>query len=288
MTQLTKRQHFVPAFYLRLWHKKHNGSALVCYDIQEMRSFQSSPDKILVKQNFYEEDSKNPNNTVEKILGQMESKCSVVFNQLGSIEIDTSNSLKEKKCLQQVESALINNSASLLKEFAAYQYLRIPGAINQKKYEMQTNCMPEPMKEKALIAGSFVQSGFTHIKQRFQTLKMLILISKGEDFITSDWPCFDLKYDFYSPLLGEEVGNSSEVVVYMPITPRIAAILFHPDFCENIPSNQISDVVVKYCRNAEVRNQNTLVIQQAERFVVACKGSPFIFQVAMKRKKSRT
>jgi hypothetical protein len=36
-----------------------------------------------------------------------------------------------------------------------------------------------------------------------------------------------------------------------------------------------------------VRNQNVLVIQKAERPVVAYKESPFIFSVAAKRKKSR-
>jgi hypothetical protein len=35
------------------------------------------------------------------------------------------------------------------------------------------------------------------------------------------------------------------------------------------------------------RNQNTLVIQKAERFVVASKAEDFIFKVAAKRKKSR-
>jgi hypothetical protein len=36
-----------------------------------------------------------------------------------------------------------------------------------------------------------------------------------------------------------------------------------------------------------VKNQNTLVIQNAERFVVASKPEPYIFQVAAKRKKVR-
>jgi hypothetical protein len=36
-----------------------------------------------------------------------------------------------------------------------------------------------------------------------------------------------------------------------------------------------------------VKNQNTLVVQKAERFVVASRAEPYIFKIAAKRKKAR-
>jgi len=170
----------------------------------------------------------------------------------------------------------------------SYQYLRVSGAISQKRHEIQTVTASNEAKEHGLNAGRFVESGYNHVKQRFQDMKMLVMLSKGQDFITSDWPCFDMKDSCSSPILGEEIGSNPDVVVYMAITPKIGVVLFHSKFCTNLEEEKIPDVTIQSFSNSVVRNQNTLVIQQAERFVVACADSSFIYQVAKKRKKSRS
>lgn len=137
-----------------------------------------------------------------------------------------------------------------------------------------------------LNAGRFVDSGFSYIEDRFQALKLLIMISTGQDYITSDWPCFDLKYSDLSPVLGEEIGVSPEVIAYLPITPRLAAVLYPLQYAA-VKGDLMPPALVITNTDREVRNQNTLVIQQAEHYVIANQQRNFIFSVADKRKKSR-
>tara|TARA_R110002124_G_scaffold42045_2_gene129702 strand:- start:520 stop:744 length:225 start_codon:yes stop_codon:yes gene_type:complete len=56
-----------------------------------------------------------------------------------------------------------------------------------------------------------------------------------------------------------------------------------PDF--SALSSRIPRLIVAPQTDGVIRNQNTLVIQQAERFVIASQEEPFIFKVAAKRKK---
>jgi hypothetical protein len=111
-------------------------------------------------------------------------------------------------------------------------------------------------------------------------------MSTGQDFITSDWPCFDLKDSDFSPLLGQEIGESQEVIAYLPLNPRLSVILYPHDYATNIGSQSMSEAHVILCVDAMVRNQNTLVIQQADRFIVAVDRKDFVFKVSKKRKKS--
>ncbi len=116
-------------------------------------------------------------------------------------------------------------------------------------------------------------------------MKLLILASPSREFITSDWPCFDMKDSLDSPLLGEEIGRNPGVVCYLPLTPRFGAVFFTSDF--STAASRVARVIVRPQPDGVVKNQNTLVIQRAERFVVASKEEPYIFQIAAKRKKVR-
>jgi hypothetical protein len=88
-----------------------------------------------------------------------------------------------------------------------------------------------------------------------------------------------------SPLLGEEIGKNPGVVCYLPLASCFGAVFFTGDFSG--AASRVRRVVVTSQSDGLVKNQNTLVIQQAERFVVASKAESYVFQIAAKRKKAR-
>lgn len=286
MGTLTKRQHNVPAFHLRLWCVPGTDS-VTCHDLMEHKAFDVIPDGILARRYFYEEDPSVPDNRVEKLLSQMEGQCSSHFQLLYNFPVVGMNSVNEKSHLVQLRQAFSDATCKAIKTFAAYQYLRVPGAIEQKRYELGLSHLPVEQRNDPLNAGRFVDSGIAYIHDRFQSLKLLILVSTGQDFITSDWPCFDFKDSESSPFLGEEIGKNPEVVAFLPLTPRLAAVMYPAHHSPENGSLQAPQVQVISSPDSIVRNQNTLVIQQADRFVVADREKEFIFKIASKRKKSR-
>lgn len=286
MSTLTKRQHNVPAFYLRLWCAPGTDS-VTCHDLTERKSFGVSPDGILARRYYYEEDPSMPDNRVEKLLSQMEGECSAHFKLLRSLPIDKVGLGNEQDLLAKTRQALSGVTCEAIKTFAAYQYLRVPGAIEQKRQELGLLRSSVEQRNDPLNAGRFVDSGVTYIHDRFQALKLLVMVSAGQDFITSDWPCFDLKDSEFSPLLGEEIGLNPEVVAYLPLTPRLAVVLYPEQYSPENGSGQAPPLLVILCPDRVVRNQNALVIQKADRFVVADSEKRFIFTISDKRRRSR-
>lgn len=286
MSTLTKRQHNVPAFYLRQWCVPGK-TTVTCHDLKEHKAFDVSPDGILARRYFYEEDPSLPDNRVEKLLAQMEAQCSAHFRILHDLPIVKVGPANVKAHLANIRDVLSDRACEAIKTFAAYQYLRVPGAIEQKKYELGISQSPVEKKDDPLNAGRFVDSGIAYIHDRFQSLKLLILVSLGQDFITSDWPCFDLKDSESSPVLGEEIGKNPEVVAYLPLTPRLAAVMYPAHHSPDNRSLHAPPLHIIGASDSTVRNQNTLVIQQADRFVVASQENGFMFTIANKRKKSR-
>lgn len=286
MPHLTKRQHNVPSFYLKLWSSGSSGT-IVCHDLREEEVFEPNPDGVLVRKFFYEENPNAPDNRVENVLAKMEGQCSIYFSALAKLDIKGSSSREIFENLRKVRAALCSEACRAIKAFAGYQYLRVPGAISQKRYELKNSGFTEVQKDYELNPGRFVDYGFSYIADRFQSLKILVLMSTGEDFITSDWPCFDLKDSAFSPLLGEEVGINPEVVVYLPLNPHLGAVLYPSHHAPDSGSHSAPEVLVMPCADEIVRNQNSLIIQQADRFVIANKRKEdFIFRVARNRKKS--
>ncbi|MEY9589776.1 hypothetical protein ABIA06_002067 [Bradyrhizobium yuanmingense] len=284
MTQngITRRQHYVPDFYLQGWAT--DDGKVTAHDLQSLKdkkTFRTDPANVLVQSYFYEEDTANPDNRIENILSAMEGRTASVVKKVRAVTAATD----VKAAAATLSRSLTGAGVDVLAEFAAYQYMRVPGAIEQKRYELQTSALDETTKTHHLNPGRFVEGGYAYVVDHFKAMKYLFFISSGQDFVTSDWPCFDMDEDNRGTLLGEEVGRKTDVVAYMPLTPRVGMVMYP------VGINQASLNSRRWGASVQpdsfVRNQNTLIIQKAERYVVARKESPFIFAVAVKRRKSQ-
>jgi hypothetical protein len=273
MTQLTRKQHIVPRFYLAQW--ANLAGQIICHDLADDSVEARNPKTILVKAFFYEDDITSPDNRVENILGAMETVTASVLKKL-----DACRNANPETWAAALIKTLTDDDIDALSRFAAYQYLRVPGAIEQKAYELQPSELPEETRLHDLNPGRFVESGFEYVRDRFKDMKLLLLVSPGREFLTGDWPCFDMKDSDDSPLLGEEIGRSADVICYFPLSPRIAA-LFH----SKAISAHLFHAVVQ--TEADVKNQNVLVIQKTERVVIASREEQYIFAVAKERIKGR-
>src|SRR5437870_1393790 len=98
MASLTKRQHNVPAFYIRLWAIKTKDQ-VACHDLLTGKVFMSSPDGVLARRYFYEEDRDNPDNRIENLLATMEGECSGSFHKLNDIDLRKVIISNEKKLI---------------------------------------------------------------------------------------------------------------------------------------------------------------------------------------------
>jgi hypothetical protein len=217
--QVTRKQHFVPRFYLAQWENAKR--QVVVHDLADDTTEEKNPKNIFWEEYYYEEDPTSPDNRVEDILGKVETDVAVVFKKLRSF-----HDVDPNKIVRRLKSRLTNDDIQIIRRFAAHQYFRVPGAIDQKRFELQPSGIPESVKEMALNPGRFVESGVAYLEEAFQKLMVLLLVSPAQDYITSDWPCFDMQDSDYAPVLGEDLGTKRGVIAYFPISGRIAAVFF--------------------------------------------------------------
>lgn len=282
MSQITRRQHYVPKFYLTQWAQRKGKIAR--HDLLNNVVTSPNPAKALLQRYYYEEDPNSPDNRIENVLGNMESASAPIFKKIADIHQSISSDKYGKQFADSLKKQLTDEDLDSLSQFAAYQYLRVPGAIDQKKFELQPSGLTETEINQALNPGKFVESGYSYIKDRFKSMNIFLMVSPSREFITSDWPCFDMKDSNDSPLLGEEIGGNSEVVCYLPLSPKVGAIFYHPNFSKKSPL--VPRLIVVPQTDVAIRNQNTLVIQKASQFVIASQEEKFIFQISAKRKKA--
>ncbi|MEX3983766.1 DUF4238 domain-containing protein [Paraburkholderia sp. EG287A] len=283
MKNLTAKQHHVPQFYLSQWQAAGK-ETVHCYDLVEKKHFTQAPRNILTLRNFYEEDPANPDNRMEDHLAEMEGESAAVFRSVAAIDFSDLRKDDKRGYMQRATKALTPEVCSAIKKFANYQYLRVPGVIAAKRGELQASALTPNQLDHHLNPGRFVEAGVAYTEGRFQSLRIKLCLSQSEDFITSDWPCFDMHDSEMAPAIGEDIGRKPGVVCVMPLNPRMAAIFYPESF--NPMTALVPNGFGMVLPPAEVRNFNVLVIQQAGRFVVTRNQSDFVFKVAAKRKKA--
>jgi len=282
--QITKRQHQVPQFYIKLWANSSNQVYL--HDLKNKSSKLTGSKKILFEEFFYEEDPANPDNKIENILGEIESESAPILKGLNEITRKYPLYSQDKQLKKEITDFLGSDQQKIIKKFSAFQYLRIPGAIEQKEYELQGSSLQKTEIDYGLNPGRFVESGFIYLKERFEALKMIVNYCYDEFFLSSDWPCFDMKDSDDAPLLAEEIGASKEVVACITLGPRLRVIYYPHNFSNNPELAHPPDLIVKETPKSQVKNHNTLIIQQAIRYIISNKRTDFIYKIASKRKRN--
>ena len=93
-SQITKRQHQVPQFYIKMWADSSN--QIYLYDLNNKRSKLTGSKSILFEEFFYEEDLANPDNRIENLLGEIESESAPIIKELNEIVKKISKILTKK------------------------------------------------------------------------------------------------------------------------------------------------------------------------------------------------
>jgi hypothetical protein len=277
--KLTKRQHYVPAFYSSQWANSQGN--VVLHNLANDQAFPTGPINALVQTFFYEEDPDNPDNRIENLLSEMEGRAAPVFKKIADLHdrqaVGLCHGLEQNLSAQDLET---------LSEFAAYQYMRVPGAINLKALEVKLGApeMPDDGGVHRLNPGRFVEEGYKRVAAKFRAMNVTMIVTPSQAFITSDIPCFDFKNSRNLPMLGEELGIDPDAGAILPLSPRVCAHFSHREFSGQ---PEIRPHIARVGQIRLVRNINSMIIERAEKFVISSRKEPFIFNVAAKRVRGR-
>lgn len=232
----TKRQHYVPQFYLRQFEDE--SGFLWVYDKQDRKAFKCRSEKICQEKLLYETRWEGANerlgkyvlpNDIEHLFSEKEGKYAQVISRV--LKVCTP---------QQNKNALICNSDEkrLLAEFAVNLYVRNPWTM--KVFELDQ--IPEDLKDnqelqairevfsllgfgnmdslvKAAQKKAFITDGFdggfsVELTERLRHVELTFFYSPDSAFATSSFPS-GLEEDSYA--VGDE-----KLSAFLPLSPNVA------------------------------------------------------------------
>lgn len=264
---LTKRQHYVPQFYLRAWATTPNSNCVHYYDLITKKREDRNPEKILWEPFMYEEDPNNPDNRIENMLSRFETKAAPIFSELILMSKHYGRTRNKKKFIKKLMFSFSEENIEILKDFAVFQYIRTKHALAQKMFELDASSLSKEQKGKYFNLGRFVDEGFNYIRPNFNNLIIAINFTFTGEFFTSDWPFFDMKDSDFAPALGEELGVDPDVIGQFALTPKLTALFLHKESAPELANHAglIADQVTK----TDLVNFNEMVIDQAVKYVVS-------------------
>lgn len=235
--QMTKKQHYLPQFYLDNF--TNNKGKLWIYDQLKRNIFTSSPRDIACENYLYETRWENANpdlgdfvlpNRIEKKFAEQEGRYSKLLKRIVSICTNTQN-----------KKALICNreEKEILASFISNIFLRNPWSMRQADLDCITDGIMDVEEIKAIdfilqsmeLGGTESLVKFSSkkiwldeefdggVQQEFKkvlrSMKFCFFISKSSEFVTSNFPVLNGI---------DETTEENEKMIYFPLHPHIAIL----------------------------------------------------------------
>ena len=284
---ITKRQHYVPQFYLYLF--ADNDNKLHVFNIKKEKWFSCPPKNICYKDYLYETpwEEANPDleklvlpNQIEKNFGERESAYKALLKKIIEICSNPANkkalicNSEEKKTLAQfTANLLLRNEWSMKKHETDFSITQIDDPefqkIDQLLQDMNwggTKTLISAANKKLWLDESFGGNTTLGISNQLFELNFSILTPEEGRFITSGFPVIYETYD-------DEDGLTYPKCFYLPIHPRYALLYNCVNSARNyrnrliaIPQEKVDIFNRAYLK--EDPNQIKYLISDDERYLV--------------------
>lgn len=207
MSNITKRQHFVPQFYLKQFTDKNE--LLHCYKIADGKQFHAHPNDVCFKEYVYELESLIPNqkfllpNEIEKMFCSLEGEYSLVLQSIVNKCLQNSNGIslicssKEKEVFASMVSNFISRNFLAVDSFVDDKTTQDLLDNNQEVIEID-NLLRElkigdakpfvELAQKKLFLSPTEDGVAKSIMDSLLKMNLSFFVTDTENFITSDCP----------------------------------------------------------------------------------------------------
>lgn len=265
MTNVPKKQHYVPQFLLKNWSQGKKKQIFV-FDKKSNKSFPSNIENIAHENNFYEDEILGYENNTESKLSELESNSAPIINKIiseGTIK-NLSDSEHKMLCLfTAVQMLRTNNIREFLEGYNEILLKRIQGWGFEPNTEVE-NFSGMSKKEVKSSSINIVNSLPSDLVSSFIDKKLILYQAPNNcNFYISDHPIILHNY-FPRKHRGNLGIGLYGIEIYFPISPKYCLSFF----CSRLAS-EIKQAVVnhKAKRNLGVEKQQDM--SEAE-LIVKC------------------
>jgi hypothetical protein len=200
-------------------------------DCSSGRAFTTNPENILLEIHYYEADSSNPDNELEKMFGPYEGAYGNQAKELNRIaELMVDEEAKLEKLSTQVRSTGVRDA---VRNFAAVSYFRTPAALKEMQDQLlaDSHVLAPRAAQSVSTAYEMSSMGFSStFEDRFSRLTPTYVVF-SKRLITGDRACvpFDHSQDIKMGNSFWAIYNDPEMTAVMPLGPRLLVLYGHPE-----------------------------------------------------------